>query len=49
MKPAEFLQAKLPCSQMHPVTLASGMIEKVGVPLTEGMTLVLEIIMASKW
>jgi galactosamine-6-phosphate isomerase len=47
-EPAEFLQPNCHVAKLHPVTLGSGMIEKVGVPLTHGMTLGIGNIMASK-
>ncbi len=47
-EPAEFLQPDCHVAKLHPVTLVSGMIEKVGIPLTEGMTLGVGNIMNSK-
>ncbi|WP_339751952.1 6-phosphogluconolactonase [Algoriphagus aquimarinus] len=47
-EPAEYLQPNCHLANLHPVTLASGMIEKVGVPLTQGMTLGIGNIMDSK-
>lgn len=47
-EPAESLQPDCHVANLHPVTLASGMIEKVGVPLTQGMTMGVGNIMASK-
>ena len=47
-EPAEFLQPDCHVAKLHPVTLASGMIEKVGIPLSKGMTLGIGNIMASK-
>jgi galactosamine-6-phosphate isomerase len=47
-EPAEFLQPNCHVAKLHPVTLASGMIEQVGVPLTQGMTLGIKNIMDSK-
>lgn len=47
-EPAEFLQPECHVAKLHPVTLASGMIEKVGVPLTQGMTLGIGNIMSAK-
>lgn len=47
-EPAEFLQPNCHVAKLHPVTLASGMIEEVGVPLTQGMTLGIRNIMDSK-
>ncbi len=47
-EPADSLQPDCHVAKLHPVTLASGMIEKVGVPLTQGMTMGVGNIMASK-
>jgi galactosamine-6-phosphate isomerase len=47
-EPADFLQPNCHVAKLHPVTLGSGMIENVDVPLTEGMTLGIGNIMASK-
>ena len=47
-EPADFLQPDCHVATLHPVTLASGMIEKVGIPLTQGMTMGVGNIMASK-
>lgn len=47
-EPAEFLQPDCHVARLHPVTLASGMIENVGLPLTQGMTMGVGNIMASK-
>ncbi|WP_425638482.1 6-phosphogluconolactonase [Algoriphagus yeomjeoni] len=47
-EPAEFLQPNCHVAILHPLTLASGMIEKVGIPLSEGMTLGVGNIMSSK-
>ncbi|REG94197.1 6-phosphogluconolactonase [Algoriphagus antarcticus] len=47
-EPADFLQPYCHVAKLHPVTLASGMIEKVGVQLTQGMTLGVGNIMDSK-
>jgi len=47
-EPGEFLQPKCHVAKLHPVTLASGMIEEVDVPLTQGMTLGIGNIMESK-
>lgn len=38
-EPGEFLQTYSHVAKLSPTTLSSGMIEKVGVPLSEGMTL----------
>ncbi|MEP0712791.1 6-phosphogluconolactonase [Algoriphagus sp.] len=47
-EPAAFLQPNCHVAKLHPVTLSSGMIEQVGIPLTEGMTLGVGTIMDSK-
>ncbi|SFU12196.1 galactosamine-6-phosphate isomerase [Algoriphagus locisalis] len=47
-EPSEFLQPDCHVANLHPVTLASGMIEKVGIPLTQGMTMGVGNIMSSK-
>ncbi|MEB2781726.1 6-phosphogluconolactonase [Algoriphagus sp. C2-6-M1] len=47
-EPAEYLQPNCHVAKLHAVTLASGMIEKVGVPLTQGMTMGIGDIMSSK-
>lgn len=47
-EPSETLQPDCHVANLHPVTLASGMIEKVGIPLSEGMTLGVGNIMNSK-
>lgn len=47
-EPAEVLQANCHVAKLHPVTLASGMIEKVGTALTQGMTVGVKNIMDSK-
>lgn len=38
-EPGEFLQSYCHVAKLSPTTLSSGMIEKVGLPLSEGMTL----------
>ncbi len=38
-EPADLLQADCHVANLHTVTLASGMIEKVGIPLKQGMTM----------
>ncbi|PZX55778.1 6-phosphogluconolactonase [Algoriphagus chordae] len=47
-EPAEFLQPNCHVADLHPVTLSSGMIEKVGIPLKQGMTMGIGNIMNSK-
>lgn len=47
-EPSEFLQPNCHVAKLHPITLASGMIEKVGIPLSAGMTLGVGNIMNSK-
>lgn len=47
-EPSEALQPECHVANLHPVTLASGMIEKVGIPLTQGMTIGVGNIMNSK-
>ncbi|MFC5623822.1 6-phosphogluconolactonase [Algoriphagus winogradskyi] len=47
-EPGDYLQPDCHVANLHPVTLASGMIEKVGIPLTQGMTMGIGNIMASK-
>ncbi|UZD23737.1 6-phosphogluconolactonase [Algoriphagus halophytocola] len=47
-EPAAFLQPDCHVAKLHSVTLESGMIEQVGVPLSQGMTLGVGNILASK-
>ncbi|PZX53906.1 galactosamine-6-phosphate isomerase [Algoriphagus ratkowskyi] len=47
-EPAEVLQLNCHVANLHPVTLASGMIEKVGIALTQGMTMGVKNILDSK-
>jgi len=47
-EPAEFLQPNCHVANLHPVTLASGMIEQVDVPLKQGMTLGVGNILSSR-